>query len=176
VLSPTGTRPVVPVVVQEQNGREQEKYQEAGDVRFCDLGILPVTVKVGSDTLCNQVVVQNVPVAWRQPYLLLVTYDDASCGRLEYTPMSNPTCPVLFRVSDLAGNWVAGAKIEFPGNGQMSLETDTYGRAYLLLSVRRAVRAVVSASGYVPAHFTATCSGSVDRRERAIRLRKSAAR
>ena len=49
VLSPNGQRIEVPVSVQEKNGNIEQKDQEGGDVRFCDLGILPVTVIVGKD-------------------------------------------------------------------------------------------------------------------------------
>src|SRR5947209_3380614 len=69
VLTPDGQRPEAPVSVKEENGHIHVDEQEDGDVHFCALGILPVTVTVGSDGLCNQVVVRNVPVTWDEPYL-----------------------------------------------------------------------------------------------------------
>src|SRR5580704_15981473 len=68
VVSPDGRRPEVPISVREKGGRVEEKEQEDTDVRFCDLGILPVTVTVGSSGLCNQVTVHNVPVAIEETY------------------------------------------------------------------------------------------------------------
>src|SRR6266576_3663147 len=70
VLSPDGQRFEVPIAVREQSGRIVEKDQELEDVRFCDLGILPVDVKVGSDGMCSQVTVHDVPVSLDKTYLL----------------------------------------------------------------------------------------------------------
>src|SRR5947208_15002194 len=68
VLSPDNRRPVeVPVSVREKSGRVVEKETTTEDVKFCDLGISPVTVTVGNDT-CNQVVVRDVPIEWKEQY------------------------------------------------------------------------------------------------------------
>ena len=57
VISPDQRRPVeVLVSGSEKSGRVIEKETTSEDVKFCDLGITPVTVTVGGDT-CNQVVV-----------------------------------------------------------------------------------------------------------------------
>ena len=47
VLSQNGQDVEAPVTVEEKNGRVLEKEHSHGGVQFCDLGILPVTVKVG---------------------------------------------------------------------------------------------------------------------------------
>src|SRR6476620_12762089 len=75
VIAPNNRRPGVAVSVVEKNGRIQEQDQEKSDLRFCDLGGLPVTVKVGEDGTCNQVIVREVPVGWEEPYFLSVFYD-----------------------------------------------------------------------------------------------------
>jgi hypothetical protein len=79
VLSPDGKHEEAIVAVEEKNGRRIERDPTAEDVRFCDLGVEPVAVKVGSDGTCNQVVVREVPLAWREQYLLMVTYDTRPC-------------------------------------------------------------------------------------------------
>src|SRR5262245_1155582 len=65
IVDPSG-RPVsgVPVVLEEQNGRVEPTTVEGGVARFCDLGVLHVTVKVGRPSSCNYTVVQNVPLTW----------------------------------------------------------------------------------------------------------------
>jgi hypothetical protein len=172
VLSPGGKRLVVPVSVEEQNGRVQEKDQNGADVQFCDLGILPVTVKVGSDTLCNQVTVKDVPITWERSYLLVVTYDPDSCSRLEYVPMPVPTCPILFRVSDSIGSWIPGASIKISAPASYVLKTDIHGRAYFLAKVEDKLSGTVRAPGYNTTDFTATCAGTQDLQEKSIRLGK----
>src|SRR5271163_4724639 len=75
VLSPDGHRFEAPVTIREENGRTIEKDQEEDkDVYFCDLGILPVEVKVGSDGMCSQTTIRDVPVFADRTYLLNVTY------------------------------------------------------------------------------------------------------
>jgi hypothetical protein len=80
VLTPDGQRPEAPVEVIDGSGRTEYREQEGSDVEFCDLGIMPATVKVGSSGLCNGVTVRDVPVAWNQTYLLTVTYDPLACA------------------------------------------------------------------------------------------------
>jgi hypothetical protein len=70
VLSPDGHRFEVSVTVREKNGRTIEKDEEDKDVYFCDLGILPVEVKVGSDGMCSQTTIRDVPVFADRTYLL----------------------------------------------------------------------------------------------------------
>src|SRR5271165_4175820 len=79
VVAPDGKRPISLVTVTEQNGRKLEQLQRGQDVRFCDLGILPVTVKVGGDDTCNQVVVNEVPMFWQKTYHSKITYDPRPC-------------------------------------------------------------------------------------------------
>ena len=130
--------------------------------------------------MCNQVTVHDVPVSWRRPYLLVVTYDPGVCVRLEYVPMPVPTCPILFRVADLSGKWVPSADIELSSPKPYLLKTDQYGRAYFLAKVDDNIRAkvddnirgAVTATRFRSADITATCSGSEDRREKYIRLEK----
>ncbi len=114
VLAPDGLRPEVTITVRERNGRTEQKDQEDKDVRFCDLGILPVEVKVGSDGMCNAVTVRNVPVSLDDTFLLNVTYDPVPCME-KPAPPPVPICQVLFRVSDSDGSGCQELQSGFPG-------------------------------------------------------------
>lgn len=173
VLSPDGRRVAAPVTVEEKTGRAEEKDQEGRDVQFCDLGILPVTVTVGSDTMCNQVTVHEVPVTWREPYTLTVTYDPHACLRVELIPQPMQVCPMLVRVADSSsGKWVAGATVSVSAPTRYVLKTDRHGRAYFGVGVTNVARGTVTAAGFRSLDFTGTCSGSQDPHEKYIRLEK----
>ena len=134
VAAPNGRRPRVEVSVVEKNGRVQEQDQEKSDLRFCDLGGLPVTVKVGADGTCNQVIVREVPVAWEEPYFLRVVYDPVPC-LLDPPRSPIPTCRIVFRVKDSTGQWAAGATIKIAEPITRELTTDRFGRSSLLMKL-----------------------------------------
>ena len=134
VLSPDGKRPEVAVSVEEKSGRREEVDQEDSDVQFCDLGGLPVTVKVGDDGTCNQVVIRGVPVSWNQPYLLVVTYDPEACPKdVPSSPV--PTCRIVFRVSNTRGEWIKGAMIKIDQPSPTELKADLFGRASFVVAL-----------------------------------------
>lgn len=134
VSAPDGRRPEVEVSVVEKNGRVQEQDQGKSDLRFCDLGGLPVTVKVGADGTCNQVIVREVPVAWEEPYFLSVLYDSVPC-LLDLPRSPIPTCRIVFRVKDRTGQWAAGARINIAEPITRELTTDRFGRSSLLIKL-----------------------------------------
>src|SRR6185312_6253557 len=127
VSSTTGARVEAFVSVQDQSGRVTEKETEAGKgtAEFCDLGITTVTVKVGDDGSCNQVVVKNVPLVWEETQRLAVTYQPDAC------PADSPRlaplkCALMIRVQDATGA-VPNAAIK--GSEDLSTQTsDEYGR------------------------------------------------
>lgn len=170
VLLPDGQRPEAPISVKEQSGRTLEKDQENEDVQFCDLGILPVTVTVGSDGLCNQVTVRDVPVAWNQSYLLTVTYDPVACHE-HGPPPPVPICRVLFRVSDLAGKWIPAASIKLSNPTLDSMKADQYGRAEFVTKVADEIRGSVAASGFRSTDFKWECSRSEPLHEQLVKLK-----
>ena len=157
VLSPDGRRPAASISVQEESGRveEQDYSQESGDARFCDLGGLPVTVKVGDDG-CNQVIVRGVPVSWNDPYLLSVTYDPEPCSR-EVPRGPVPVCRVVFRVADAVGKWIKGATINLSSQKLTQLTTDQFGRASLPVKLRDDVRGSVK-KGVSSVNFSFKCA------------------
>ena len=171
VISPAGERPEAPVSVREKDGRTIDKIQEAEDVRFCELGILPVTVTVGGDGACNQVVVREVPVQWNASYKLTITYDPEPCLKDLVRP-SVPTCRVLFRVADSNGNWIPGASIR-PSGAIKVRDTDGAGRSMVVIKSNEQIKGIVVAKGYAQADFALRCSSSdLDDKEELLRLRK----
>ncbi len=172
VVSPDGRRPFAIVSVLEKNGRLTERDPTPEDVRFCDLGIGPVTVKVGADGTCNQVVVKDVPLMWQEQYLLTVTYDLEPCLE-DPPPAPVPVCQVLFRISDSKGNWLEKASIHFQGSGSAPLETDRAGRALRLLKAGDRVTGAVESRGYVSKTFSVSCSRSEPVHEESVKLERS---
>lgn len=172
VVSPDGRRPEAPISVREQDGRVVEKDQEpgGGDVKFCDLGILPVAVTVGSNGLCNQVTVRDVPVSMDRPYLLRVTYDPEACDIWHKIPAPVPQCELLFRVADSEGKWLAGVPIKISKPTTKQLTTDRYGRAGYFPNMHDSVSGKISVEGFRPTDFTFTCSDKW--KEYPIRLEK----
>jgi hypothetical protein len=103
-------------MVREKNGRTIEKDQEDKDVYFCDLGILPVEVKVGSDGVCSQTTIRNVPVFADKTYLLNVTYDPEAFASTEPRTL----LPLLAR------NWTRPFASDFRcSNSQLLREENT---------------------------------------------------
>ncbi len=156
----------------EQNGRTVTKFQRSQDVRFCDLGILPVTVKVGADQSCNQVVVNDVPLAWQENHHLKVTYDPCP-ERARRLP--TPECDILFRVTDMARNWIAGASVQIQPSG-VKAETDDSGRA-LLGTKLGDIDATISAPGYLTQTFKRSCTieKAAEQQEESVRMAPSSA-
>ncbi|SRR6266852_4423937 len=168
VLSPDGHRFEVPVTVREKNGRTIEKDQEDKDVYFCDLGILPVEVKVGSDGMCSQTTIRDVPVFADRTYLLNVTYDPEACP--ETIPPPVPTCRIMFRISDASGKAISGARVSTSTPIKVQREADAYGRVQLLAKRDSRVRGSVEAHGFNEKKFDFRCSNSQLLREENMRL------
>src|ERR1700722_6017722 len=94
VRTPDGKRPEANVTVLQHDGHELYQMAERGDARFCGLGLRPVTVKVGGDGTCNQVVVHDVPLYWEKEHHVKVVYDVMPC--LVEPPKVRRFCTYLF--------------------------------------------------------------------------------
>ena len=169
VLSPDNRRPLETLVsVLEESGRVSRKETGSKDIRFCDLGISPVTVTVGGDE-CNQVVVHNVPLTWGEEYLLTITFDPEPCQQ-ERLPM--PVCDLLFRIADSGGKWLEKASIVFDGQRFPRAETDTAGRILVVPRIGERVTGTVTASGYLSRTFAVSCSGALWKQETILNLKR----
>jgi hypothetical protein len=119
--------------------------------------VRPVTVKVGADDTCNQVVVHEVPLSWHKTYRLRITYDPKPCLEDTVHPLV-PTCTYLLRVSDGTGKWISGASILW-ASGKLALESDGSGRAIADAKLGP-VTATISAPGYLTQSFEGTCTAA----------------
>jgi hypothetical protein len=127
VVAPNGKRPAADVRVTEENGRKLDQITDGMDARFCDLGVRPVTVEVGSAGTCNQVRVNSVPLAWGETYHLKITYDPVPCLR-DLPHISPRYCTYVFRVQNEQGKWLPNATLSISPAG-LSQRTDNAGRA-----------------------------------------------
>ena len=155
VVSPDGRRPEVSVTVVEKGRRTEERGPTSANVEFCDLGGLPVTVKVGDDDTCNQVIVHEVPVAWLEPYVLVVTYDPTRCD-LDLPRSPVPVCRIVFRVEE-AGGWAQGVHLRVSQPVPADLQTDRFGRASIVAKVGDEVKGFATL-GDRAANFSFTCN------------------
>lgn len=170
VLAPNGKPFPVFVTVYENSGRKIEKEQSPPkDVRFCDLGILPVKVVVGTKG-CHEITVDGVRNYWQEPYTLKVTYDPEHCMR-ETLPPPKPFCEVLFRVSGPHGHWIDKATLRFERPSLQPRQTDSAGRALLTVGLDDNIRGSVSAPGYVSKDFEIGCKAP-DQYEHLMNLAK----
>jgi hypothetical protein len=175
VLSPDQKRVLeVPVSVRESNGRVVEKDTDSSDLRFCDLGIKPVTVTVGRHE-CNQVVVRGVPLFWEEEYLLAVTYDPEPCEK-ELPPPAVPVCQVLLRIADTSGGWISKASVQFPNSALARRDTDAAGRAFVTLKTGNRVEGTVRSDGYNTKQFSLSCAPGQVSQEELIKIERSAGR
>jgi hypothetical protein len=157
VLAPNGQRPEVRVTVREISGRKLEKRQGfSEDLEFCDLGIEPVTVVVGLKG-CNQIVINDVPLSWQEPYTLKVTYDYEPCMQ-EKPPPPKPVCEVLFRVAGADEKWIDNAIVKIDEPALPQSQTDKAGRAFVIVGLNERLRGSVSAPGYSQKEFSFVCS------------------
>jgi len=169
VRLPDGARPEASVTVREASGRVEEKPPMSEDARFCDLGILPVTVTVGSVGLCNQVTVHDVPVSIDDTYILQVTYDPLACSERP-APSPMPYCTVLFRIADTHATWLAGAHVSLSTPRREELVGDRFGRALLLAPLGADVTGTVTATGFSEKSFTWRCPRAYQKYEQSIEL------
>ena len=157
VVSQDGKQFPANVVVYEKSGRTIEKEQTPPeDALFCDLGILPVKVVVGTKG-CHEIVVHDVRNYWQEPYTLTVTYDPEHCIR-ELPPPPKPLCSVLFRISGKGGEWLDKATVSFEKPSLKQLQTDNAGRALLVTGPNKEILGTASAPGYVSKNFSIRCS------------------
>ncbi len=161
----------VPVTIQETGGRIESAVAESGEARFCDLGVLPVTVTVGSVSSCDQTVVHNVILAWGLTRMLKVVYDRAPC-RVDGPPPILP-CETLLRFVDENSKWVSnvGFNPQLPHGGDP--RSDVYGRVMVLLAKHESFRGLAEKPGYKPEIIAIDCSAPMGERERTVVLHKA---
>ena len=153
VISPQGAEVEADVVVEERDGRKIEQENKPGGVKFCDLGITPVTVTVGN-AACNQVVVRNVPLRWGEPRTVSVIYDDQPC-LTDSLPVA--ACQFLFRFIDSHRNSIKGASLKIQTPYEEVYKADAFGRLLIRIGAGQDLLGIASANGYNSTEVRTPC-------------------
>ncbi len=154
------------VVVEEQNGRNISAEYRPGGLRFCDLGITPVTITIGTP-VCNQVTVRNVGLTWGKTVVVKVIYDGEAC---RHDPGPAAACEILFRFADHEGDWIPGVSLSPSVDLTRPKESDTYGRLLINIVAGKEIKSMTQSSGYLPKEIHLTCARDLLRSERVITL------
>jgi len=161
--------PQVALRLEEAGGRVIQATARNGEFNACDLGVLPVTVTVGSSD-CDRVTVENVPLGWQEPRALKIVYDIHSCP--PDFPPGSLTCVTLLRFSDRdSGGWIPDVALDPPPAGASGI-SDLAGRLMLRIPFRQEIRARAVHVGYIPQEVHWSCDRTVTREE-IIRLQRS---
>lgn len=173
VVDQSGQEVESAVTVAEKDGRTISMEMAIGGARFCDLGILPVTVAVGREGACNYTVVNNVPLDWSHTYTLVITQDREACT-VTLPPAPEPYCQLLLRVAtsgpESSSPWLSGAVVRPVLPGGRSVTTDAHGRAYLALGAGRVLSVVIEHSDHQSRKEAVRCERDTPRIERKVRM------
>jgi len=173
VVNAGGDEVEAAVRVTEPNGRILEQENKLGGIEFCDLGVLPVTVTVGSEAACNAVTVRNVKLSWGVTSVVKVIYDRESC--LHHPPPDPvPLCRILLRIADGQQHWLSGAQVKLSTPFQHTYTADDYGRVMLRSEHGPDLQGVVSFAGYSLKEFKFPCSLTHFQEEHRLVLEKVA--
>lgn len=169
IVDPNGQDvPEALVRVEEKNGRVVRTENRLGGVRFCDLGLLPVAIVVGSPN-CNEVSLRNVPLEWGRTKTVKVFYDEEPCVR-DLPPVA--ACNILFRFSDEKGKGISGVSFEPPVSGAEHPNSDAFGRTLVSIAAGSQLRAAAKREGYVAQNVHLTCTRELMVAERVVTMRK----
>jgi hypothetical protein len=169
VMNPAGNLlSGVPVTVEEKDGRAESGVTNNGQVRFCDLGVLHVTVGIGSQYGCSYTKVQNVPLAWGITRTLSVIFDDMACRVDEPPPIL--LCAVLFRFKDDAGKWIPGVTFKPSLQRLPNAESDSYGRIMVRMANGEDLKVEAVKQGYLSEPINLHCSRNLLLREQTVTM------
>jgi len=139
-----------------------------GTVKFCDLGISPVTISLGSPH-CNTLTIKNVHFRWRIEKTLVLTHDP--CYSEGGDALSASGCRVLIRAVDQNGVGLPGARVSLNLEGSIDL-TDGYGRTFFNIRDGAEVMGVVAKAGYSSGRFFFQCRPDSKAVDRVVVLKK----
>jgi hypothetical protein len=169
VVDPAGRPRQAKVTVTESQGRKVEASGNAAEgYRFCDLGSLPVTVRVGEGG-CSEVIVREVVLPWGETRNLKVFYDPWPCDR---TSPTVPFCRVLYRFTDEQNRWVQGVTFSPLPSGVDSPQSDEYGRLMVRPRFGTELRMSSRKEGYADQPIQFSCKPGVADHEQIISLQK----
>ena len=168
VQDPRGNGVDARVSVEEHDGRRIEKESKVGEVRFCDLGITPVTISVGHPA-CNQVVVRNVPLRWGEITTVSVVYDREPC-LIDTPPVA--ACQFLFRFVDRQHNSIGGATLKVQTPREDVQHADGFGRLFIRIAAGQQLTGVAAMKGYAPLELMIPCVSENQKLDRYVVLER----
>jgi hypothetical protein len=172
VANPNGSQVSGVVVgVEEASGHSEAHISEAGEARFCGLGVSNVVVSVGRENSCGYVVVRNVPLAFGFTRRVGIIYDDMLCRGDRPPPILQ--CQILLRFRDQDGNWVPGVRLSPPIPHVSIDRSDSSGRIMVGMAAGEQAHSEAGKEGYVGQRIDLTCSRPFSERERIVTLQKA---
>lgn len=135
-------------------GRTLERENEAGGVRFCELGSKPVTILVGN--ACNVVTINNVELVWGQTRRVRVIYDP--CKRHDPPPSPTPGCEIVLFVWGNDGSPLPGAAVQIESPIEHDYTSDLFGRVLLTFRFGATIRGTVSKPGFRAEQLALDCT------------------
>jgi hypothetical protein len=145
-----------------------ELTSEDGTARFCDLGVAPVTVSLGSAD-CKLLTLRNVYPEWRTEKKLVVTYDPCHSEGGDAIP--SRACHVLIRAVGQDGVGLPDARVTLNLPAKID-PTDRFGRAFFKLAHNVEVIGNVGKMGYINGHFSFRCVSDATAVDKVVVLKK----
>ncbi len=165
-VDPAGWEVAAEVTVEQQGGRRLEKENitqyTPGGLRFCDLGLSPVTVTV--ETGCSHVVIRNVKLTWGETRTIPVY-------AYRCLPDEIPqTCKFLLRFVDSEYKTIKGVSFKMRAPREETIEGDDFGRIFVELWFDRELVGTGIASWYNPLELRLQCTRANDRMEQRLMM------
>ena len=157
IVNSEGVKVRARVAVEERDGRRIEKVSPIPeDIRFCDLGIFPVTVTVGHQA-CYQVIVRGVTLELGKTRTLKVIHEGEPCVHADWIRIGSD-CGVLLRFVNSEHNYVKGVSLAIRAPRQETRQADPFGRLYTGVPLNQELVGTASANGYDPVEVKVPCS------------------
>ena len=175
------------IAVTEKNGRTLSMENRAGRVSFCDLGIVPVTIKV-TKPYCNDITVNNVGLKFGETTTIKILSYDGRClnvGKVSVDFAAAPWCTVLLRIKDDEDKWISGVTLKpFPPamdfgdidprrRANPFSQSDRAGRILVLIDLKGEFRAIATRDGYMPETIQVPCTADTYYTERVVSMHKA---
>jgi hypothetical protein len=171
------------ITLTESGGRTLKAENRGGEVRFCDLGILPVTITVGSP-YCHEVNIRNVPLQFGETRTIKILSDNALCsnGSRESVPL--PGCRILLRFRDEQSNWISGVtlrpliagtdfhEVDIAQRSNPFRLSDASGRTLVQIALKKELHATADRDGYKPEEINLNCTSETYISERTVTLHR----
>jgi hypothetical protein len=175
------------IAVTEKNGRTTSMENRAGGVSFCDLGIMPVTIKV-TKPYCHDITVNNVSLKFGETATIEILSYDGRCSSVPKASVdfaAPPWCTVLLRMKDDEDKWISGVTLKPtpPATDFTDIDprhranpfsqSDRAGRILVLIDLKGEFRAIAMRDGYMPETIQIPCTADTYYTERVVSMRKT---